>query len=330
MNMLKKIIALLSITCAIVACEKETSIDGNGNINFATGSLLDSAGNCQNIAVNGKYGKDTVLTAFHNVVAQVTFTTTGNFVIYTDTVNGIYFYAKGYAYTVGTQPITISGFGKCFADTTATYTLHLANSTCSFTIKKYVQPLNNGTNNDYFPTTNFSHWTYNNTLINDTATVSVLGTDKTIAGSLFRQFLFTIPKFSMQDTLYYRKDGFGNYYRYDTVGSGTKTEFAFLKDYAIVGDTWESPIVPATYQSTTTTAKYVFTLKRKNVTRVINGNSFDSVIIVQAETQYLINGNYDTQNSIDYYYAKKVGLINIDQTGPSVTYTSPIKTWVVN
>ncbi len=328
---MKQLFLYIIILFAIASCEKETSVEGNGNAKYAAGSLLDNAGNCKNIVVNGDYRKDSVLTAFHNIVVNVNFTAVGNFTIYTDTVNGYYYYLKGYAYATGPQLITLKGYGKILANVDAHFTLHFDNSICSFTSKTYTQVLNNGTATDYFPTTNFSTWTYDNNLISDTSITKVLGLDKNIFGNNFRKFLLQIPKFGLSDTLYFRKDGFGNYYQYDTVGTGPKVEYQILKDYASVGATWESPVVTGTYNATPTDVKYVFTLLRKNVKRTIGVNTIDSVMIVQAETQYSIGGTFTTTNTIEYSYAKKIGLVQINQTsGAAVNLSSLIRNWQVN
>jgi hypothetical protein len=327
---MKKIFLYTILLLAISSCEKETSVEGDGSIKYADGTLLDSANNCQHIVVNGTYQKDDTLTGFNNIVVNVNFTQPGNYTIYTDTVNGYWFYIKGYAYSTGLQTIAVNGFGKINTNTNTHFAVRFNNSKCYFTVKKYTPVLNNGTSNDYFPTTNFSSWTYNNSIINDTTTLQVLGTDKNIVGNSYRQFLMQIPLLSIKDTVHFRKDMAGNYYTYDTIGAGAKTEYQFLKDYASVGNTWESPTVAATYQSTPTTVKYVFTLKRKNVKRTIGTNTIDSIIIVQAETQYLISGNYTTTNTVEYSYAKSVGLVNVQQTGATNNYALPIKTWVIN
>ena len=327
---MKQLFIYTILLFTLVSCEKETSLEGDGNTKYAAGTLLDSANNCKNIIVNGSYRKDSVLTPFNNIVVNVTFTAVGNFTIYSDTVNGYYFYLKGYAYATGPQLITLAGTGKPLANVDAHFTLHFDGDICHFISKTYTQVIANGTANDYFPTTNFSTWVYDNNIINDTSVTKVLGLDKNIFGNNFRKFLLQIPKLALSDTLYYRKDGFGNYYQYDTVGTGPKVEYQILKDYATVGATWESPVVTGTYNAAPTDVKYLFTLTRKNVKRTIGANTIDSIMVVQAETQYNISGTFTTTNTIEYSYAKKIGLVQVKQTGAVLNLNSNIRNWQVN
>lgn len=327
---MKKIIIYFFILFLATSCEKEFSEDNNGILQNAQGTLFDSANNCQRITVNGDYRKDSVLTTQNNIVVQVNFSNIGNFVIYTDTVNGYYFYLKGYAYATGVQQLTLKGFGKPLANVDANFTLHFAGDLCYFTSKTYTQVLTNGTASDYFPTTNFSSWSYDNNFTADTIISQVIGIDKNFFGNNFRAFSVKVPTLSKTDTSYYRKDGFGNYYAYDTIATGPKTEFQFLKDYASVGATWESPVVKGVYNAAPTDVKYLFTLLRKNVKRTIGANTIDSIIIVQSETQYLVSGTFTTTNTIEYAYAKKIGLVQAKQTSAALNLVNNVRYWKVN
>ena len=326
---MKKITFYLILLLAISSCEKETSVDGNGVLINATGSLLDSAQNCQSIIINGIYKKDSTLTYQNNIVVSINITTTGNYTIYTDTVNGYYFYVQGYAYTTGLKAITVKGFGKPIASVDANFKIHFGNSICYFKVKDDVPFVSNGTSNDYFPTTNLSHWTYFIPTISDTAIVAVLPLEKNIAGNVYKNFQLKIPLAFKIDTLYYRKDGFGNYYKYDTIGTGPKVEFQFLKDYANVGATWSSPIVNGSWQATTTSVKYFFTIIDKNITKTFGSNSFDSVINIKQETQYLLNGTFETKYTSEFSYAKKIGLVNVNQVFGATNINSPVKNYLI-
>lgn len=315
----------------LIACQKETSVEGDGNVQIALGSLQDSAGNCQNIIVNGIYRKDSFLNASNTLAVKVNFTQAGTFTIYSDTVNGCWFRLQSFAFVPGNQTVSIPGFGRYLNNIDATFNLFFNGKSCSFKVKRFIPVLPNGTGNDYFPTTNFSTWIYDNNLLSDTTVTSVIGVDKTVLGNRYRCFLLQIPRLSLTDTLLYRKDGAGNYYRYDTIATGAKTEYQILKDYNVVNDTFSSPIVNGTYLGNSTPVRYHFTMRRKNVRRTINGNTIDSIIIMQQETQYLIGGNFTTTGTYEFSYAKKIGLVNIEQsTGSSLLLLSPIRKWIVN
>ena len=313
-----------------ISCEKEYSVEGtaSGN-NTATGTLLDSAGNCKNIAVFGDYKEATPLNSGNFIIAKVNFFNSGYYKIYSDTVNGIWFYYEGFAFSAGQKSISIPGYGSPFLPIDANFVLHFGNSSCSFKVIYNGSTIVQNINNDYFPTSTLSNWTYNNSSINDTVFIKVLSNNRTLDGNVYRQFAVSVPKLSAFDTLFYRKDGTGNYYKYNFIGSGPKTEFVFLKDYASVGTTWESPVVVGTLTGLPANVKYKYTILDKNISAIIGANNIDSIINVKEETQYFELGAYSTKNVFIYSYAKKIGLVDINQQNSIPNYSSPIKRWQI-
>ena len=326
---MKNIFLYIVLLVMLVSCEKEYSIENPGGIvNTATGTLQDSAGNCQAIEMQGIYKENVALTSENFIKANINFTAIGNFRIYTDTVNGYYFNVENYAFSTGLKTITIYGAGKPIMPVDAHFKLHFGSSVCYFTVKNNAsittQP---ATNNDYFPTTTSSNWTYNNSTIMDTAIISILPVDRTINGNIYRQFALYVPKLLAADTLYYRKDGFGSYYRYYAIGSGPKTDFIFLKDFAAVGASWDSPTVTGSLSGTPTDVKYHFTIVDKNVTAIIGAFTIDSIITVKEETQYFESGAFNTKNTFIYSYAKKKGLVDLNQQNAIPNITAPVTRW---
>ena len=328
---MKKLFIYTILVIAFISCEKEYSIENGGVVtHIAAGSLQDSAGNCQGIQVVGTYKQGETLTSNNFLRATVNFAEIGQFIIYSDTVNGYWFSATGYAYTTTPQTITINGYGKPILSADGHFKLHFGNSVCTFTV-----PDNNSvvtqpnTSTDYFPTSTNSNWTYFNSTLNDTAMVTVYGADKILNGNIYRQFILSVPILSKSDTLLYRKDGAGNYYRYYTIGTGQKADYLFLKDYPIVGSTWDSPTVTGTLSGSPTSVKYHFTLISKDITSTIGTNTIDSIIEVKEETQYLENGVFSTKNTFVYSYAKKIGLVDLNQQNSIPNIAAPITRWKV-
>lgn len=314
----------------LISCEKEYSVEGTGSANnTATGTLQDSSGNCKNIIVNGIYKEATPLNNTNYIVANVNFTTNGYYKIYSDTVNGIWFYAEGYVFAPGIKQITLNGYGTPFLAVDANFKLRFGNSICVFKVVYNGGVVVQNANNDYFPTSTLSNWTYDNSSINDTVIINVLSANRTIDGNNYRQFNLFIPKLNARDTLFYRKDGTGNYYRYFPIGSGPKAEFAFLKDYASVGTSWDSPVVVGQLSGNPTNVKYKFTILAKDISSTINGKLIDSIITVREETQYLESGNYNTKNTFVYSYAKKIGLVDINQLNALPPIATPIRRWQI-
>jgi hypothetical protein len=328
---MKKIVLYIVFVVAFVACQKEYSVENSGGvINIATGSLQDSAGNCRAINIIGTYKQTEALTSSNYLRVNINFTAVGQFTIYSDTVNGYWFYAAGYNYSIGTQTLTVLGNGTPTLAIDGRFSLHFKNSTCNFTV-----PNNNGfvvqpnTSTDYFPTTTNSNWTYFNSTLNDTVFVSVFPADKILSGNTYRQFILRVPILSKSDTLLYRKDAAGNYYRYYTIGTGPKADYLFLKDFPIVGSTWDSPTVQGTLSGTPTDVRYHFTLISKNISSTIGPNTIDSIIAVKEETQYLENGVFNTKNTFVYSFAKKIGLVDLNQLNSIPNITIPITRWRV-
>ena len=327
---MKRISLYLVLLVVFISCEKEYSTENpNGIVNTATGTLLDSAGNCKTIEVQGNYKENIALTPSNFIKANINFSAIGNFRVYSDTVNGYYFNIENYAFSTGLKTITIYATGKPILPVDASFKLHFGNSVCYFTVKNNSSVTQPNVSNDYFPTTTNSNWTYFNSSINDTAIIHILPIDRTINGNIYRQFALYIPVFAASDTLYYRKDGAGNYYRYYAVGNGPKTDFIFLKDYAAVGANWESPVVAGSLSGNPTDVKYKFSIVDKNITATIGSFTIDSIITVKEETQYLESGVFNTKNTFIYSYAKKVGLVDINQQNAIPNITAPIRRWVV-
>jgi hypothetical protein len=132
-----KILKYLSIVLAglflFVACQKELSVESGFAGKVATGSLLDSAGNCQNITVNGTYYIDSTLTSDNYVSVQVNFATGGSYRIFTDTQNGFSFQDSGYLPS-GLQTIRLKATGRPVSARETTFTVAFDTTFCTFSV----------------------------------------------------------------------------------------------------------------------------------------------------------------------------------------------------
>jgi len=117
----------------LVTCKKDYSLE-TGNIanSYATGSLLDSVGNCQRIGVFGNYVKDSILTDSNFIEVQVLFATTGKYKIETDTIGGFWFSDSGHVFNTGTQTIKVRGHGKPLLLTNSTFVVSFNNNSYCF------------------------------------------------------------------------------------------------------------------------------------------------------------------------------------------------------
>ena len=105
------LLSLLSTLLFFCACQKEYSFELGGT--GSSGSLQsDVAGECLPKTVQGIYEAGTVLNGATNYIdIQVNVESAGNYRIYSDTVNGIFFQAKGAFATTGINNVRLTGNG---------------------------------------------------------------------------------------------------------------------------------------------------------------------------------------------------------------------------
>jgi len=317
---------LMIMVVVATSCTKEKSYEnGKSPLGNAEGSLLDNAGNCQDIVVNGNYQENVPLTDNNFIWVKLNVTTQGQYIIYTDTSNGFWFRDTGYV-SLGSQLVKIKGHGKPILPLDASFTIFFDNSECSFTV-----PYGNNTpvgTGDYFPTTIGSNWRYNDGSA-DSIHIEAINKDTTISGNTYRILVQT--QAGSSDSSFYRKSG-GSYFTWSTVditGVSTPTpiEYIFLKDDQPAGSTWESPEVPVSGIPNVTKVKAKFTIVSVGGTTVVSGNTFSNIIRVQQEIQYQTMGVYVPAFTVDAYYSKGVGLVNA--SAPTLSLTQQLERWIV-
>src|SRR5690349_16667168 len=111
--MKKHLLLFLTFTGLVLmnACQKEHSLE---NANGASEGTLqdDGTGDCLPKTVAGTYVVGTQLDVTANYIeVQVNVTKPGSYIIYTDTVNGMYFRTSGNFATAGTTTVRLKGNG---------------------------------------------------------------------------------------------------------------------------------------------------------------------------------------------------------------------------
>lgn len=338
----KFILALLAVI-SLVSCEKEYSIENGGFSMIARGTLLDSLGNCKQIAVNGSYQVDVNLSSANYVQANVNFISTGKYKIYSDTVNGMWFQDSGFVLTSGEQKISIRGYGKPILSKSTDFILNFNGTGCSFNITVSVSGgTAGGTGNDYFPTSKASNWTYRYipAIGNiDTFRVEALIDTFKIDSLMYFQFARSVG-----DTFYFAKNStIGNYYALSTIDFDYAFLFdsvpaffityPFLKEQAAVNESWETQEYGTVKLTTAGVAEYgvtkaTFTIVSKNtVPYQVGGNIYQNVIAVRRQIQFKpTNGTFRTVLTGISYYAKGFGLIDqVIGTSPNTQSISIIR-----
>ncbi|MGC4101733.1 hypothetical protein [Ferruginibacter sp.] len=288
-------------------------------------------GNCTTPTINGTYTIGTaVSSATNTVILKVDVTTAGTYTISTNTLDGITFSATG-TLAVGTgQTITLAATGTpTGAAGTRTFKPNVANS-CDFVVTYVAAPP--VPNNDYFPLTNNSWWSYfdsESSAPSDTLYNVIYGT-KAYNSNTYTEMqdnYANVPG----DTAHYRKSGNDywewmptDYYSYGIYfeAPAVYTDFNFLKENATAGTTWRMPAT-GSYSGnvddgsgTLYAATMYYNLKiiDPNTTLTVNSVTFSNVIHMTVTPMFTIPGlgisNLDTETD-DYYYAKGIGLIKI-------------------
>ncbi len=321
------------VMMGVFACQKETSFEKAGLTGNAVGTLLDSSGNCQSIVTAGVYAMDSVLKDSNYLLVKVNITTAGKYNIYTDTVNGMWFADSSFILTTGAKIIKIKGYGKPILPIISTFTIFFNSSFCNFTINcgsPIVTPpptptvpniITVSTENDYFPLSVNSNWTYDvvDGSTTDTLRITALSGSKTINGNTYR-----VTRDVSGDTTLARKDGAGKYYYYRSYATGvTDAEYLFLDDNLPLGGTWTKDLT-GVQAGNAFELRVIFTIDAKNISTNINGNALDSVIRVK-EDLYIKTALGTYQYFLSGYssYAKKIGLVFYDFI--SYNYTQKLK-----
>jgi hypothetical protein len=156
-----------------------------------------------------------------------------------------------------------------------------------------------------------SSWDYE-TIDNNTSTTSAYTLTSTSKDSTISSKVYHVYTNSSNSSSEYYNITDINYYSFKELpatSGGGKFEILYLKDAALVGTTWSQPfstVISSVPVSGIVNSKILELLASKTV----SGNTYSNVIHVQ--TSLTIDGlpaSIFTANSIDSYYAPKLGLI---------------------
>ena len=127
-------LVLTAVLMTMTTCQKEVSFENGTNLSH--GSLLDDGtGDCLPKTVNGTYVAGNALVATTNTIdLAVNVTKTGNYTIYSDTVQGYYFRATGVFSAVGSNQVTLKGFGTPTASGVHNFLIVYDSSACSVAV----------------------------------------------------------------------------------------------------------------------------------------------------------------------------------------------------
>jgi hypothetical protein len=319
------------------SCQVSIPVSNSGNT--ASFTLQGSPNTCMNDTVVGSYVKACLLDTSNKVKISVNVTIPGTYTISTNTINGYNFSRSGSFTATGIQTIILAASGTPVNQGTDVFTVTGGASTCTFSIP--VLPAIVPPNNDYFPLTTNSHWTYDDLFRPGDSVTRKIIDSVVITGTLYK-IMEERPGFVGPFQYNFRKTG-SDYYEYGSAdkytnsfqfGSQTTTDIPFLKENLTTGDSWQSP----EYTGTATfgqvlTIQYNYSCLNANAGVVINGNAFANVYKIKMMPQIKsINNPYGSTGEVyTYYYAKGIGLIYLKETRDGFTlFELQIRNWLVN
>ncbi|MEP7231415.1 MAG: hypothetical protein ABI691_14235 [Ginsengibacter sp.] len=217
-----------------------------------------------------------------------------------------------------TKAITLKGSGKPVIDGLDQFTLTGNVSSCSFSV-----PVTSGYvpvfNNDYFPLTYQSNWTYTD-LWTTGFTIKRNVTDSVMMGGVLYKIMAEQNPVQGDNQQLYRKNG-SDYYEYISIDKYTSSvkfiskinkDLLFLKENVVTGNTWESPADTGTIiGGQSVVLKYTFRCVAANVGETVQGKSYKNVVVIEVRPQVrsLTDAWGETGEITDLYYAKGIGLI---------------------
>ena len=298
-----------------------------GAANPAVLTLAGAPNACMVSNTAGNYVMGVALDISNTVTIGVNVTSLGTYTVTTSVSNGIIFSGTGVVQP-GAQNITLTGSGIPMAAGPTNVVVTIGTSTCSFAVT--VTGTAPVTNNDHFPLTTHSWWTYDDPdlLRVPSGTLNVIDTGAityTPTGDVYHVFQHQ-NNTNPQDSFFYRKIGNSyvelsvpvDYYTGTVLFGGTLLlsppvigEFIFLKEGLATNDTWETAEFSGTFSGNPIKLKYTFKCIDANATVTVNGKSYANVYKISWKPQVKV-GVAPYQDEIvshESWYAKGVGLI---------------------
>lgn len=131
-------LCLLSVMLVLGGCTKEMSHEGSFNIGSSTGTAVGSLKNdnnaCLPASVVGTFNIGTELGTEAYLEISINVAAPGTYTINTNTVNGVFFTAKGIFYQVGIQKVRLYGKGTFVAAGDIPFTYSFNNSSCTIAV----------------------------------------------------------------------------------------------------------------------------------------------------------------------------------------------------
>jgi hypothetical protein len=294
---------------------------------------------CMNAAIKGSYVKGIAVDTGSKINIGINVTTPGTYTISTNTVNGYSFSGSGIFSLTGLQTISLTASGVPVNSGTNVFTVTAGASACTFSVTVLTAIVI--TNNDHFPLTSNSHWTYDELFHPGDSLKRKITDTVTLSGNMYK-IMDEQPMSGGPFQYFYRKTG-SDYFEYGAVDKYTNSvQYAstvnglipFLKENLSTGDSWQS----AEFSDTASFGqvillRYQFSCMDANATVTINGNAFINVykMVMKPQIASVSNPYGYTGEIYTYYYAKGVGIVYAKKTRDGFTLSElALRSWLVN
>lgn len=179
----------------------------------------------------------------------------------------------------------------------------------------------------YQPVTKDSYWKFNGTIAGkaETQTHTIPGTTAIFNGKTYYA-VNVISSNSGASTAYYYH-GNDNYTNRGTAG-GVTVEYLYLKDNYAVGKTWTAPMTD-NGSINSVPAQVVGKIVEMGATKAVSGKTFTDVVHTQLLVQYDLGSGFETIQTLDYYIAKGIGIIEADSKASGITSSSIISDYSI-
>lgn len=309
-----------------------TATAGSSTCTFSITVSATAPASCG--TAQGTFTAGTALTSANNIVITHNYAAAGPYTVTANTVNGYTFGPSAITAIVGNNMITLNGTGTPLAAGTNTFTVNFGDgTTCTFVVTVVAgTPV---TNNDYFPLTANSYWTYVSPVTAPTDTIKKINNSTaTAGGNTYRSFeVFDNAGASAYEE-YYRRNGndyfeytFVDFYSQLTFDNDVEGDILFLKEGLSLNQTWMSAEFSGTEGGAAKKLRYTFKCIDPAATVTVNGKSYSNVYKVTMQPEVSTNGGTTwTAESIvwESWYAKGVGLVQqkVSQGANSLTTQS--------
>ena len=335
-QLLIKCFSVFAIPVLFFSCTKEVSLESGIGTGLAEGTLTDSLGNCRNSLVMGEYLVNTPLNDSNLVTVNVTIATIGKYLIYSDTVNGMWFLDSGFAQSAGAAIITLKGKGQPLAMGTVDFKLKFGSSACGFSVTTG-GPNNGSSSYDYLATKPNGWIRYglnpSISIIGGSTLDSFRSTISPVSVTFNSKQYYTYETAPFNSIEFYTKGSNGEYWcvgspqfdylnLYDTIVNNTPLEYIYLKENVLPGTpsaTWESTSIRAGRGAAPGTifgqANLRFTVIAINESAVYMGITLQKIIRVKREMIFTPESGTGTGTPLillegEIRYARGIGLIN--------------------